>query len=78
MGQVCGLVPTYARLPVVAVFSFWLGFEPLYEALLSDLSLLGVVLAEVESLRLSLALSSVLPCPRLRLLVRLHDTCSRS
>ena len=37
-----------------------------------------VVLAEDESIRLSLALSSVLPCPMLWLHVRLHDTCSRS
>ena len=35
-----------------------------------------MALAEAESLRLSLALSSVLPCPKLRLHVRLHDTCS--
>ena len=32
-----------------------------------------VVLAEAESLQLSLALSSVLPCPMLCLHVRLHD-----
>ena len=37
-----------------------------------------VVLAEAESLRLSLALSSVLPCPMLWLHVRLHDPCSGS
>ena len=51
---------------VLRPFSFWLGFEPLSEASLSALSLqvcLLVVLAEDESLRLSLALSSVLPCP---------------
>ena len=53
---------------------------PLSEASLSALSLQEyflVVLAEDESLRLSLALSSVLPCPMLWLHVRLHDTCSR-
>ena len=37
-----------------------------------------VVLAEAESLRLSLALSSILPCPMLWLHVRLHDPCSGS
>ena len=50
----------------------------LYEASLGTLSQLGVVLVEVESLQLSLALSCVLPCPRLWLLVHLHDTCSQS
>ena len=55
-----------------------MGFEPLSEASLSALSILEVVLAEDESLRLSLALSSVLPCPMLWLHVRLPDTCSRS
>ena len=62
-------------------FSFWKGFEPLSEASLSALSLQAsflVVLAVVESLRLFLALSSVLPCPLLRLHVHLHDTCSRT
>ena len=59
-------------------FSLWMGFEPLSEALLGDRSLLEVVLAEDESLRMSLALSSVLPCPMLWLHVRLHDSCSRS
>ena len=45
-----------------------MGFEPLSEASLRALSLqvcFLVVLAEDESLRLSLALSSVLPCPML-------------
>ena len=59
---------------------FWMGFEPLSEAPLSTLLLRGcflVVLAEDESLRLSLALSSVLPCPMLWLHVCLHGTCSR-
>ena len=58
-----------------------MGFELLSEASLSALSLLEcflVVLAEDESLRSSLALSSVLPCPMLWLHVRFHDTCSRS
>ena len=59
-------------------FSFWMGFELLSEASLSARSLLVVVLADDESLRLSLALSSVLLCPILWLHVRLHDTCSRS
>ena len=64
----CWSVPTYARPTVVMMlrpFSFWMGFDPLSEASLSALSLLEVVLAEDESLRLSLALSSVLPCPML-------------
>ena len=50
---------------VLRNFSFWMGFDPLSETPLSALSLRGgflVVLAEDESLRLSLALSSVLPC----------------
>ena len=63
---------------VLRPFSLWMGFEPLPEASLSALSLQEVVLAEDESLWLSLALSSVLPCPMLWLHVRLHDTCSRS
>ena len=61
--------------------SFWMGFNPLSEASLSARSLqesLLVVLAEAESLRLSLALSSVLPCPMLWLHVHLHDTCSQT
>ena len=37
-----------------------------------------MVLTEDESLRLSLALSSVLPGPMLWFHVRLHDTCPRS
>ena len=59
----------------------WMGFEPLSEASLRALPLqmcFLVVLAEAESLWLSLALSSVLPCPMLWLHVRLHDTCSWS
>ena len=63
---------------VLRPFSFWMGFEPLSEASLGTLSLPEVVLDEDESLRLSLALSSVLHCPMLWLQVRLHDTCSRS
>ena len=66
---------------VLRTFSLWVGFEPLSEASLRTLSLqvcFLVVLAEDESLRLSLALSSVLPCPMLWLQVRLHDTCSRT
>ena len=66
---------------VLRPFSFWMGFEPLSEASLSTLLLQEsflVVLAEAESLRLSLALSSILPCPMLWLHVRLHDTCSRT
>ena len=55
-----------------------MSFEPLSEASLGALSLLEVVLDEDESLRLSLALSCVLPCPMLWLHVRLHDACSRS
>ena len=53
---------------VLRPFSLWMGFEPLSEASLRALSLqvcFLVVLAEAESLRLSLALSSVLPCPML-------------
>ena len=48
-------------------FSLWMGCEPLSEASLRALPLqvcFLVVLAEAESLRLSLALSSVLPVPR--------------
>ena len=66
---------------VLRPFSLWMGFEPLSEVSLCALSLrvcFLVVLAEDESLRLSLALSSVLPCPMLWLPVRLHDPCSRS
>ena len=66
---------------VFHLFSFWMGFKPLSEASLSALSLQAsflVVLAAAESLRLSLALSSVLPCPMFRLHVHLHDTCSRT
>ena len=62
-------------------FSLWMGFEPLSEASLRALSpqvCFLVVLAEADSLWLSLALSSVLACPMLWLHVRLHDTCSRS
>ena len=66
------------RLSWCLALSPWLGFGPLSEASLGALSLLEVVLAEDESLRLSLALSSVLPCPLLWLPVRLHDTCSWS
>ena len=65
---------------VLRPFSFWMVFEPLSEASLSALSLQEcflVVLAEDESLQLSLALSSVLPCPMLWLHVRLQDTCYR-
>ena len=65
---------------VLCSFSFWMGFGPLSEAPLSALSLWGgflVVLAEDESLRLSLALSSVLPCPMLWLHICLLGTCSR-
>ena len=53
-----------------------MGFEPLSEASLHTLSLqvhFLVVLAEAESLRMFLALSSVLPYPMLRLQVHLHD-----
>ena len=55
------------------------GLEPLSETPLSDLSLRGcfrVVLAEDESLRLSFALSGILPCPVLWLHVCCHGTCS--
>ena len=84
MGQVCGSVPTYARPTVVVGASHFLlldGFEPLSEASPSALSLqvsFLVALAEPVSLRLSLALSSVLPCPMLWLHVHLHETCSRT
>ena len=63
-----------------ALFSLWLGFEPLSEASLRALSgrCFLVVLSEAESLRLSLALSKILPCPMLWLLVRLHGPCSGS
>ena len=66
---------------VLRPFSLWLGFEPLSEASLHALSyrwVFLVVLDEAESLRFSLALSSVLPCPMLWLHVRLHDPCSGS
>ena len=66
---------------VLRPLSLWMGFEPLSEASLRARSLqvcFLVVLTETESLRLSLALSGVLPCPMLWLHVRLHDTCSRS
>ena len=65
---------------VLRPFYLWMGFEPLSEASLRTLSLqvcFLVVLAEDESLRLFLALSSV-PCPMLWWHVRLGDTCSRS
>ena len=84
MGQVCWSVPTYARPTVVVGASPFLlldGLRTLSEASLCALSLQEnflVALAEAESLRLSLSLSSVLPCPMLRLHVRLHDTCSRT
>ena len=64
---------------VLRIFSLWMGFVPLSEAPLCALSLRGgflVVLAEDESLRLSLDLSSVLPCPTFWLHVCLHGTCS--
>ena len=76
-----GVGRSYARPMVVVVlrpFSFWMGFDPLSQASLSALSLLEVVLAEDECLRLSLALSSVLPCPLLWFHVCLHNSCSRS
>ena len=66
---------------VLRPFALWMGFEPLSEASLRALSLrvcFPVALAEDEGLRLSLTLSSVLPCSMLWLHVRLHDTCSRS
>ena len=62
---------------VLSPFSFWMGFEPLSEASLRALSLQArflVVLVEAESLRMFLALSSVLPYPMLRLHVHLHST----
>ena len=64
---------------VLRIFSFWMGFVPLPEDPLCALSLRGgflVVLAEDESLRLSLDLSSVLPCPMFWLHVCLYGTCS--
>ena len=84
MGQVCWSVPTYVRPTVVVGASPFLlldGLRPLSEASLHALSLQAnflVALAEAETLRLSLALSSVLPCPMLWLHVRLQDTCSRT
>ena len=54
-----------------------MGFKPLSEASLRALSLQArflLVLAEAESLRMFLALSSLLPYPLLRLQVHLHDT----
>ena len=66
---------------VLRPFSFWLGFEPLSEASLSALSLQEcflVVLAEDESLRLSL---SSLQCsfrPHVMVTCRLHATCSQT
>ena len=84
MGQVCWSVPTSARPTVIVGVSPFLlldGLRPLSEASLRALSIQAnflVALAEAESLRLSLALSSVLPCPMLRLHVRLHATCSRT
>ena len=62
---------------VLSPFSFWLGFMPLSEASLRVLSLQArflVVLAEAESLRMFLALYSVLPYPVFRLHVHLHST----
>ena len=64
---------------VLRTFSFWMSFEPLSVAPLCAWLLRGgflVVLAEDESLRLSLALSSVLPCPMFWLHVCLHGTGS--
>ena len=54
-----------------------MGFEPLSEASLRTLLLQArflVVLTEAKSLRMFLALSSVLPYPMLRVQVHLHDT----
>ena len=84
MGQVCWSVPTSARPTVVVGASPFLlldGLRPLSEASLRALLLQAsflVALAEAESLRLSLALSTVLHCPILRSHVCLHDTCSRT
>ena len=84
LGQVVGQFPLLCnqRLSLVLhPFSFWMGFEPLSVASLRALSLrvcFQVVLTEDKCLRLSLALSSVLPCPMLWLHVHFHDTCSRS
>ena len=64
---------------VLRTYSSWMSFEPLSVAPLSARLLRGgflVVLAEDESLRLSFALSSVLPCPMFWLHVGLHGTGS--
>ena len=66
---------------VLSPLPFWMGFVPLSEASLCALSLQAhflVVLAEAKSLRVFLALSSVLPYPMLWLLVHLHASCSRT
>ena len=64
---------------VLHTFSFWLSFEPLSVAPLCAQLLRGgflVVLTVDESLQLSLALSSVLPCNMFWLHVCLHGTGS--
>ena len=66
---------------VLSPLPFWMDFEPLSEASLRALSLQArflVVLAEAKSLRVFLALSSVLPYQMLWLLVHLHASCSRT
>ena len=64
---------------VLHTLSFWMSFEPLSVAPVCARSLWGgflVVLAVNESLRLSLALSSVLPCNMFWLHFCLHGTGS--
>ena len=66
---------------VLRPFSFWLGFEPLSEASLSALSLREcflVVLAEDESLRLSLSSLQCSSRPHVMVTCRLHATCSQT
>ena len=66
---------------VIHPFFFWLGFEPLSEASLSALSLREcflVVLAEDESLRLSLSSLQCSSVSHVMVTCRLHATCSRT
>ena len=80
MGQVCWSVSSFAQPTVVR---WCCALSPCGWASNLCLRLLfapchyGCITWD-ESLRLSLALSSVLPCPMLWFHVRLHDTCSRS
>ena len=82
LGQSVGRFPLMRDQPISLVlrtFSFWMRFAPLSVTPLCARLLWGgflVFLAVDESLRLSLALSSVLPCNMFWLHVYLHGTGS--